>query len=188
MNCIILWINSNSALVIACSTVAYVVFTYLMFREMYKTRQAETRPYIVIDLEINDHLMDIVIQNIGKIAAKDVRFSFDPSLKKNNGEDLSKKGFLLNGFSFFPPKKHFSCFFDTTFPYFKEDKQLPSYKVTVSYKNYLTNREYTEDYIIDLSSYIGREYIKFKNIDDVANILEKIEKDINQISRKLEQK
>lgn len=188
MNCIVSWLNSNSALVIACSTVAYVFFTYLMFRGMYKTRQAETRPYIVIDFEINDHLIDIVIQNIGKIAAKDVSFSFVPSLKKVNGEDLSKKGFLLNGFSFFPPGKRFSCFFDAAFEYFKEGKQPPSYKVAVSYKNYLTNREYNENYIIDLSSYKGREYIEFKNIHHIANTLEEIKKDINQIARKLEQK
>lgn len=184
---ILSWINNNSGFVIAIATVLYVIFTALMFWEMYKTRKSEFRPYIIIDFEVNNHIIDIVIQNIGKGAAKDVKFEFKPSLMNVKNKDFSDKGFIKNGFPFFPPGKRFVCFFDSTIGHFEKDKEPPRCEVIITYKNSLTNDNYIEKNIIDLTPHKNREYINFKNIHNVAEELDKIKKELENINKNMKQ-
>ena len=63
-------------LLLVLVTIAYAVFTRQMVKEMQVTRQADLRPYLIIDTIIIGQMFYLVIKNNGKTAAERVGFKF----------------------------------------------------------------------------------------------------------------
>lgn len=62
---------------------AAAVFGRHQLNEAKDLREAQTRPFVVIDLGSSAHtLFDLVVKNIGPTLARDVRFEFDPPIRK----------------------------------------------------------------------------------------------------------
>jgi hypothetical protein len=66
-----------SALTLVVLVVAAVA-AFRQVREAVRTREEESRPYVVVDFETKKGMFFLVVTNIGRTMARDVRFSFNP--------------------------------------------------------------------------------------------------------------
>lgn len=119
MECVTLWLNSNTwsipfisaiaTITIAIATIVYVIFTSRMVSEMYKARQAEFRPYVIMYYEFDGNLHCLVLRNVGKTIARKVSFTFEKhiggvyKLGYNGSKNIDEYPIFKDGLPYFPP-------------------------------------------------------------------------------------
>ena len=182
-----IWIASAAA-VQTIIVGAAAVFAYRQVREVQRTREEQSRPFVVVDLDISDPpLVFLSVSNLGRTIARRVRIQFEPSLANSFDnrpltEDQKKAGVslpLLVPFEVFTeeipsmaPGKAIRTLFDSMFGERRED--LPeSYRVTVRYEDD-RSRPHTEEMLLGFAAYKNLEYIQRHTIHDVHDQLEKI--------------
>ncbi len=113
------WLNDNSGAVQAVSvavlafvTASYAWFTRQMVNEMRESRSAQTRPYVVVDIENTRHtLCDMVIKNIGNSPAIGVEIAFEPEqMYYDTGKTLSGLP-IFSQMKFVVPGREYRFFF-----------------------------------------------------------------------------
>ena len=74
-------------------------------KEMKEAREQENAPYIVVyfDIPQNKPLIYLIIKNVGKSIATDVKFTFTPSLSSNVFKNINDTPLIKNGISSLPP-------------------------------------------------------------------------------------
>jgi len=57
----------------------------MILLEMKEVREAESAPYVVVYFELpyGEHVIHLIIKNIGKTSALDVRLAFDPTIRNS---------------------------------------------------------------------------------------------------------
>src|SRR5947209_3526542 len=82
--------------------------------EMKEAREQENAPYIVVyfDIPQNKPLIYLIIKNVGKSIATDVKFTFTPSLSSNVFKNINDTPLIKNGIRSLPPKYELRTFFD----------------------------------------------------------------------------
>jgi len=78
------------SLVVAVSTFENIRLTRKTVEEMKATRISQTRPHVIVDLELENFLMFLALRNIGNGVARDVVLDFDPSLGNSQGMVVSE--------------------------------------------------------------------------------------------------
>jgi hypothetical protein len=103
----------------------------LEFAEQIQRDQAQ--PYVFVDLRPDERdpvLMMLMIENLGRTVARDVRVAFDPPLRSKTFSQISDLRVLREGVAALPPGRRLSWFFESSFEIF--DPNLPGkYTVTV---------------------------------------------------------
>jgi hypothetical protein len=157
------------------------VFGWRQLAHAKDLRDAQTRPFVVIDLgSTRQGFFDLVITNIGSTLARDVIFEFDPPMvtSKNYADIYDLKAFT-DGISTLPPGKEFRTLLDFGPPRYEE--KLPDfYRVKVSYRGDPGDRPYTEEMDLDFGLYWNRRFITLRDIHDVHKQLETIAKEIQR--------
>ena len=166
------WMNVGILLVAA-------LFAWWQVREARKLRGDQARPFVVIDFEPEPYspFVDLVIENLGKTVARNVRFSFDRPLEastKHQGS-LSDMPLLKDGISTFPPGKRISSFFDSWLD--RKDEHADRYTVTINYEDDRHNR-FEERHVLDLTIYKGLSQIRRKGLHDISKTLESIQSEV----------
>ena len=90
------WMNNNQGFVMCLLTTVYVIATIIIIiynkkaiKEMKVTREQESRPYIIANLEYNIiHGMQIKVGNHGKMGAKINHLRVEPKLSINLVDNL----------------------------------------------------------------------------------------------------
>jgi len=132
-----------------------------ILKEMKESRDTEVAPYVVVyfDIPYGKHLIYLVIKNIGKSVANNVKLVFQPSLKNRNGERINDMSFIKEGIG--------SSYFN--------QKDLPFiYKVNVSYSGGLHSESRTIEQIMDLSAFKGITLISDKGMNELVTEVEKL--------------
>jgi hypothetical protein len=138
-----------TALLTVFLTYCYVVLTMNMVQHMVSTQEGERRPYIVADIEFEDQQAWLVLRNLGKMPAKDIRIVISPALIGYEHLDLSEKLFK-RPIAFFPPGKASRSYIDESPRLLANGKPL-KYEVNLSYEwAEQDHRRYQEKYTIDL--------------------------------------
>ncbi|MFE4112482.1 hypothetical protein [Kosakonia sp. YIM B13611] len=153
--------------------------SYLVYKE-------NSSPDVIVYLEQDNNaktILNIVIKNIGKSAAKDVTFSFDRTLPQRafddkTGEDMTK-GALITGIPFFAPGTdrvyHFGNLHGIK-KYVGDEK----IKVTIRFRKANSrnpfSREILNECYIDLQSWDFVDASDNSNTRKIADNLTKIEK------------
>lgn len=157
------------------------VFGWRQLAHAKDLRDAQTRPFVVIDLgSTRQGFFDLVITNIGSTLARDVTFNFDPPMvtSKDYADIYDLKAFT-EGISTLPPGKEFRTLLDFGPPRYEE--KLPDfYRVKVSYWGDPGDRPYTEEMDLDFGLYWNRRFITLRDIHDVHKQLETIAKEIQR--------
>lgn len=158
-----------------------VIATWRTVQEMKLAREAQERPYVIMDFDLSDPpIINLVLSNIGNGAAKGVKFRFEPDLVASDDRNISKSVLLFrDGIKFFAPGKTISVLFDMSHAYLAANKPL-TFNVTISYRNAQGTREYKEFMELDLSMFKGRHYIIRKGIHDLVKEIEKLNKEISR--------
>ncbi len=110
----------------------------------------------MVDFESNpndDQFIELVIHNIGRTVARNVRVSFDRPLESSEetpGYKLSESASLRDGIPTMPPGKRVTAFFDSSLARHKTD--LPrTYRATVTYEDYKGRPQEPAEFVLDLN-------------------------------------
>lgn len=160
---------------------AAAVFGRRQLNEAKELREAQTRPFVVIDLGSSAHtLFDLVVTNIGPTLARDVRFEFTPPIKSTDDHlDPNKLKMFREGISTLPPGKEIRTLFETG-PARHESDLPDTYEVTVSYSDQTAKRNYEEKIDLDFGLYWDRPTVTRRDVHDLHKPLERIAKEVGR--------
>lgn len=173
--------------VVTISTVVYSILTGKLVSETTKMRQVQTEPKIEITIKPFDFAINIVrlhVRNIGLGPAINVRFN----LKTISGgqiaqtliDEFAEANFLKIGLKYFGPGQElYSHYTQLTQQYNEKIESI--LVIEISYQS-ATGVKYIEQSIIDMSELKGAYQLGTPNLYSIAKSLEKIQKDISQIT------
>ena len=152
------------ALIAACA----LLYARRQLTEAKKTREQQTRPYVVCYLERNpksDNLVDVVIKNYGLTAAYDVRAVFgDPLERGVPSKDPIRQVAIPERLPILAPGQDWRTYFDGG----NSDREklgLPMvYEGTVTYEGDPKSRKgawtkYSTDLVLDYKQFLGILYV-----------------------------
>jgi hypothetical protein len=153
--------------------------------EDINNRRLIVPPLVDFNVELYDHLIKLVIENIGDQVATDVKFEFDEDFRWYRAEMPNA---LKNGIKFLPPRRKISFNIGTSFSILgKNSEYQSSFDVKISYIHPQTASRYIEDIHIDLNDFMGCS-VPPNELKDIAKHLDEISKfktDLNTISTEL---
>jgi hypothetical protein len=162
-------------------------------RHMREVRDEELAPRIVVCFEIppGTELIYLVIRNLGRSIAENVRLRFDPPLTDSRGSDPGQLPMIGDGIHALPPGGELRHLLDGVIGYF--GSQLPMrYRVEVCYRGGPIRTGRTEEQTLDLSSFKNLNYIREPRLADVVEPLESLARhhsrlvtDIRSIEKRL---
>lgn len=168
-------LDEHDGFFMALLTFVYVVFTIFIFiannksvKEMKITREEENRPYIVTYIYSKPRgTAELVIVNIGKTMAKDIKIRISPDFDFPKKRPLSKSNVLNNPIPSMPPNYEIKMFVGMNWDFKDKDGNFPVYEVKIKYHN-SSGKSYTDHYIIDLNVETGATYLIEKDIHDLT--------------------
>lgn len=139
---------------------------------------------MVVDFEpspVWGNIINLVIENVGKTLAKNVRFAFDPPLKSSqesrDGYDFGDTVLLRSGIPAMPPGKRFTALFDMSHERIRTDLPM-AYTVQVDLDDAYGRPQEPLTYVLDLNFRYGLRRIEEKTVHDVAKSLKEIERSV----------
>jgi|MTBAKMStandDraft_1061839.scaffolds.fasta_scaffold10264_1 hypothetical protein len=148
--------------------------------EDIRNRSINIPSLVDFNVELNGHLMKLVVENIGEIVARDVTFEFSEGFKWYRGEFPKA---LKEGIKFLPPRRKIAYVIGTSFTILSEKSEHPtSFDVKISYKHPSINSIYAENIHIDLKDFLGSA-LPANELKDIAKSLEEISKFKNELQR-----
>lgn len=168
---------------------AAALFAGWQVREIRRTRQDESRPFVVADFEVKKGMIYLVITNTGRTMARDVRFAFDPALSgtlddRNRAEpwSLATLKMFRDGIPALPPGKRIVTLFDSSFQR-NRDVYPDEYEVTVDYADAAGKRRFSgERIVLDLGIYWGLLRVEEKDADDIHKSLNELVREVKRWS------
>ncbi len=157
--------------------------------EMKEAREQENAPYVVVyfDVPPNEFVIHLVIKNVGKSIATDVKMKFTPPLSSVVFSGINDVPLIKDGISSLPPQYEIRTFFDGIIQHFGNPNLPLSSTVEVSFSGGLGNKRRTSEQILDLSMFYGLLSSRKKGMDDLVKAVEEIEKNLDKISDHLEE-
>lgn len=168
-----------TAIVTVLVLAAAAIFAGRQVREARRFREAQFRPFVILDFSYFNMFAELTITNIGTTLARDVTFDFDPPLKTALDDDPKYGHVLADSYMFregipsLPPGKLITIVFD------KEPERskagLPDrYDVVVTYRDPF-GHEYDRDppIVLDLGVYRDRGPIHRYGLHETYQLLEK---------------
>lgn len=162
------------------------IVAWRQVREARRLREAQARPFVVVDLDIFSTIAQLKLTNIGSTLAQEVRFDFAPALvstldNNQSGTPISETRLLKDGVPSLPPHKEIFVLFDQLPARIERD--LPSdYEVRVRYRDPF-GRRYDERMTVGYGALIGTGKINRKELDDIHRQLEAIAKTMSSWTR-----
>jgi len=183
--------SAIGTLVLAALTLVYVLLTRKMVKEARETRIAQERPEVIVDADYSDSdVVDVVVRNIGKGAAKDVTFAFsapmESSLSTPKGSEavpVNELPYFKEGIEFLAPGAEIRALWDTyinLFPLLRDKGISEGITITSRYKS-LTDEPYETTWTINPLRLSGTPQVKRRGEHEIAKAVERISKDIHRV-------
>jgi len=165
-------------------TMFYVTATFCLVKENKNLRKESKMPFILFDIDVSETpIYYFVIKNIGNGPAKDIKFQIEPDIPyfKDGNIKLSEIP-LFKNIKYLPPNKEIKF----AFGYARneiEGKKLYEYKFNIKIEYIdIFNKNHLNEYEIDLTKYKDLFYWKKHDIDEIYQVIEKIEKDFKDLT------
>lgn len=152
--------------------------------EMRETRDQETAPFIIayFDVQTEASLIYLVVKNIGRTVATQVKLSFTPELQSSNDNGLLKEvGFIKNGIESMPPNYEIRTLVDSSPGYFGKNELPLKYNVEITYYGGIESKQRTANQQLDLSANKGVSYVRNKTMNNLVDVVEKLTREIREI-------
>jgi hypothetical protein len=158
-----------------------------VLQEMIEARDQETAPYIVVyfDLPPGSHIIFLVIKNIGKSVANNVRIDFTPFLQSSSFKNIHRNSLIVNGLKSMPPGYEVRTVVDDSVLYFKSEAPL-IYNVKASYFGGIKSEVRIIEQTLDLSSYKDLTWPSKKGMEELITEIKNISRQQEKIARTLE--
>lgn len=151
-----------------------------------RLRDEQARPFVSVDFESSPAWMNainIVVENIGKTIAKNVRITFDPAIQSSyldsDNYEIGSSTLLARGVPAMPPGKRIVTLFDLSHERIKTDLPM-TYNVRVELQDFRGRDQEPLEYILDLSYRYTMQQVGVDNIHDISQTLKKIERNIGR--------
>lgn len=175
------WTEVASAIALIAQLVVLVAaaaFAWRQVGEARRLREAQTRPFVVIDFEVQNFLAFLTVSNIGTTLARDIRFEIDPPLQTVIENPLAEMKMLRDGIPTLAPRKTIRTLFDSLVN--REPGQLPdTYEVIVRYSDE-TGHRFEERLDLDLAVYWNLTTVERRDVHDVHERLKDIVKEMKR--------
>lgn len=161
---------------------AAAIFARGQVNEARKLREAQIRPFVVVDLNSDaGSLVFLEVMNMGATLARDVRIEIDPPLASALDINVGKLKMLNEGIATMAPGKKYRTFFDTGQQ--RGNSDLPmSYVATVTYTGEPDNRTFEETMNLDLDLYMDQSDIRRHGLHDIHAQLGRIERTLRDLN------
>jgi hypothetical protein len=159
--------------------IAAAVFANRQVREARRSREEESRPFVVVDFEAKKGMFYVVVTNTGRTIARDVRFKFEPALagtldrEGDNPWSLASLKMFSDGIPSLPPGKRIATLFDSSFQRTREEWP-DAYEVEIEYADASRKRRFSERILLDLGIYWGLMLVEEKGVHDLHKRLEEL--------------
>jgi hypothetical protein len=164
----------------ATAVIAIVAALYARQQVIHarRLREDQTKPFVTVSLRLSPtsiHAINLVIENIGSMPARNVQFAFDrPLASAAVILNLNEAKLFKDGIPVMPPGMRFQTLFDLA--HVRKDSGLPvTYRVKVSYDGIGGKRE-VEEYVLDVELFYGLPGLGEYGLHQVAKSLEEISK------------
>jgi len=184
------FLNQNSgalavvfSALVAIATIVYVKLTWSLVAETRKMREAQTEPKISLIIQPSEkyiNLIEMIIENIGLGVAHSIKFEVSPDFEYEKGKFLSDLGFVNNGLKYLAPNQKFRLFLTNMAEDFDE-KAKKSFTINITYEDN-TGKIHKDEYPIEFSSLIGLRQLGEPPLEKIANNIENIKKDFDNLS------
>lgn len=190
------FLNTNSGLIQAISTVILVIVTGIYVwltgknvKILQKSEEERNRPRVILYIQQREdwlNFVNLIIGNYGLDVAREVKFSLSEDLKLlKEDEKLSNIRIIKNGVKNLIPQQILKI------PLLSligrvEELSNKNIKITAQYKDSNLMRNFSETFQIDFNSLIEHQigkppiYEISENIKKIANSLDKVERKINK--------
>lgn len=170
------------------ATTAAIV-AYKQFRANQETRDDQSRPYVIADLEPSEAgivLSDFVVRNIGKTPAMEVQIRLTPSPVRANETTnfpLSQARLISGTLPMIAPGRELRLFFDSM-PERYSAKLPMSFEAKITYRN-ARGKRFDEVAAVDMDSGRGSLQTTIYGIHHAAKALRSIDKKLDTVNRHL---
>jgi len=155
-------------------------------QELRESRDQESAPYVMVYFEIptGRSVIYLVVKNVGKTTANDIKFSFIPRLQSGTkGVNIDNIWLIKNGLASLAPGEERRTFFDSTIGLFKSPDTPLQYTVNISYFGGLRKEARTYKQVLDLKALEGLLYTSEKGLSDLVKQVEKLVSEQSKTNR-----
>lgn len=167
-----------SAILVAV-TICYAVFTRRLVKETIRTREADLRPYIIVDTTLRGLRFYLVIRNGGRLPAEKVHFAFDKSVENMWTRKIEEISLFENGIEILMPGKEYVVSLGPSQLYLSKEadtvKCPACFSINVEYSYFQGVRKQKEKFIINLEEY--RNTVRFP--DELVKTVELLSSSIS---------
>ena len=168
-------INQNSGFysflttfIMVLVTAVYVWLTHQMLKENKKARKQQERPFVIVDFEVKNYLIYLKIKNAGNSPARNININFDIE----NNEDISN---FPNYLEYLPPNRELLYTMHLVVENDPNVNDSQKFNIKVDYTD-LKENKYSNEYKIDLITYIDMASHDKGEFKEIEKRLKKIEK------------
>lgn len=169
--------------------IAATLIARRQLKQARQLREEEAAPAIIVDIvpdDVSGHLLDLVIENIGKTPARDVTIRFDPPVKSAadmSDYELADWSPLKDGLKTLAPGRRLTAMFDSAIERYGTD--LPRrYEVTVDCLDSHGRRQPTMQYTLDMEPLYGALHTEVRGMHQLVKEVEKLRKALEPIAKK----
>ena len=164
------------------------IFALVQVMEQRAARTAQDSPQILVDVNYSQRTMiNIVVRNIGRGAAKDIRFVFSSPIESSGGQVVSDLPYFKEGIRFLAPNQEIASVWDTyssAVEVLKEKGIKNGITVRAKYKD-LRGKPYSTEWTINPLLLEGSGYADLKEFEDLVRAAEDIARDLREIKQSL---
>ncbi|HEY3977734.1 MAG TPA: hypothetical protein VGM79_10720, partial [Streptosporangiaceae bacterium] len=178
-------ITAAASCVQAAVLVGAAVVAVRQVSEARRLREEQAQPYVVVSLETDassPFMLNLVIKNIGRTAARNVVVDFDPPLvssidKLGDPSRITEWTALTDGIPTLVPGQAMSTMLDSLFQRYSSKDQYPGRtQATVRYaEDHDSNKVYSYNYDLDFNVFFGMHWVGSKSFDDLVKAIEGVQ-------------
>lgn len=179
---------SGAQILSSFAVLLLAIFAFFQVAEARAARIAQDSPQILVDVNYSQRTMiNIVVRNIGRGAARDIRFDFSAPIESSGGQVISDMPYFKEGIAFLAPNTEIATVWDSyasAVEVMKEKGLRNGITVTARYKD-LRGKPYSTQWALNPLVLEGSGYADYREFEDQVRALEKISHDLEGIREAL---
>ena len=183
-------IVAGATAILVVVTICYAVFTRRLVKEMIKTREADLRPYIIVDTTLRGQRFYLLIRNAGRLPAEKVYFTFDKSVENMWTRKIEEISLFKNGIEILMPSKEYVVSLGPSQLYLSKDADTVKYpacfSINVEYSYFRGIRKQKEKFTINLEEYRNTERFPDELVKTVELLSSSISSQLNSLAGYME--
>lgn len=179
---------SGAQILSSFAVLLLAIFAFFQVAEARAARIAQDSPQILVDVNYSQRTMiNIVVRNIGRGAARDIKFHFSAPIESSGGQVISDMPYFKEGIAFLAPNTEIATVWDSyasAVEALKEKGLRRGITVTARYTD-TRGKPYSTQWTLNPLVLEGSGYADYREFEDQVRALERISRDLEGIREAL---